>query len=147
MSLYCLKHSQVPPCWIFLLHVAKVVPFFYHCEKIKIFHWLCFKQYKLSCTTIVLHTISIFRYILNFKVPLLFNRQLNVNTGEDRGGLLLNVNMGEDRGGLLLCVNMGEDRGGLLLCVNTGEDRGGLLLLDDTVSCHLHMNKLCMHKF
>ena len=39
MSLYCLKHSQVPPCWIFIemLYVAKVVSFVYHCDKIKIF--------------------------------------------------------------------------------------------------------------
>ena len=78
--------------------------------------------------------ISIFRFIRNFKVPMLFNRKLYVvNMGEDRGGLLLYVNMGEDRGGLLLYVNMGEDRGDLLLYVNMGEDRGGLLLLDGTV--------------
>ena len=33
--------------------------------------------------------ISIFKFIRNFKVPLLLNRQLYVNMGEDRGGLLL----------------------------------------------------------
>ena len=33
--------------------------------------------------------ISMFRFIRNFKVPILFNRQLCVNMGGDRGGLLL----------------------------------------------------------
>ena len=35
------------------------------------------------------YTISIFRFIRYFKVPILFNRKLYVNMGEDRGGLLL----------------------------------------------------------
>ena len=40
--------------------------------------------------------ISIFRFIQNLKVyvPLLLNRQLYVNMGGDRDGLLLCVNMG-----------------------------------------------------
>ena len=41
-----------------------------------------------SCL-LINRSILYFRFIRNFKVPLLLNRQLCVNMGEDRGGLLL----------------------------------------------------------
>ena len=49
---------------------------------------LCFKQYKLM-DRFFTHT-SIFRFIQNIKVPILFNRQqlLCVSMGKDRGGLI-----------------------------------------------------------
>ena len=78
-----------------MLHVAKVVPFVYHCEKIMILiidqpggTCLCFKQYKLMHNYSFTH-ISIFRFIRNFKVTILFNSKLYVNMGGDRSGLLL----------------------------------------------------------
>ena len=84
MSLYCLKRSQVPSCWIFseMLLVAKVVPFVYHFDKIMIFFisiiiqhggtWLCFKQYKLMYSYSFTH-ISIFRFNLYYSTE---NRML-----------------------------------------------------------------------
>ena len=49
---------------------------------------LSFKQYKLMQNYYFTHII-IFRFIRIFKVPLLLSRQLNVNMGQDRGGLIL----------------------------------------------------------
>ena len=97
MSLYCLKRSQVLPCLIFIemLHVAKVVPFVYHCDKIKIlpfpkvFNMMvlgCVSNSTNSCTTIRLRT-SVFSCLSDIS-KYLYYRQLFVNMGEDRGCLL-----------------------------------------------------------
>ena len=49
--------------------------------------WLCFKKCKLKLDYYFTH-ISIFRFIRNLKVLILFNRKLYVDMGEDGGGLL-----------------------------------------------------------
>ena len=47
-----------------------------------------YQTVQTSWTTIFFTHISIFRFIQIFKEPVLLNRQLYVNMGEERGGLL-----------------------------------------------------------
>ena len=74
-----------------ILIFSQMAQLFCHLQHLKniqhIGTWLCFKQYKLMHNHYFAH-ISIFRFIKNFKVHILFNRQLYVNMGEDMGGLL-----------------------------------------------------------
>ena len=49
--------------------------------------WWCFEQYKVMHNHSFTH-ISIVRFIKKFEVAILLNRQLCVNMGKDRGGLL-----------------------------------------------------------
>ena len=70
--------------------MAQLLPLLLKCNiSINIQHvgtWLSFKQYK-PIHNKFFYT-SIFRFIRNFEIPVLFNRQLCVNMGKDRGGVI-----------------------------------------------------------
>ena len=91
MSLYYLKHSQVPPCWILLKCDKSCAICLSSRENIDFFHFDNYSTWwHLAMFQIVQTLGQLFFYTHQyFQAPILYNRKLYVNMGADRGGLLL----------------------------------------------------------